>query len=89
MFVESRVLTHGAGFVHERSVLPFGLDKLKFFAEEGVPFNKLLGIKIESITETSVVSRLPFRETFVGDVFRPAIREFVNYLIQQGVNETK
>ena len=43
------------------------------FIEDGIPFNKFLGIKVEHIEVGRVVLRLPFRELLVGDVFRPAI----------------
>lgn len=41
--------------------------------EEGVPFNRLLGIRGESIDEGRCVLVLPVRPEFVGDTRRPAL----------------
>jgi uncharacterized protein (TIGR00369 family) len=41
--------------------------------ENVIPFNRLLGMKVESIEPGEVRIRLPFREDFIGDVTRPAV----------------
>ena len=41
--------------------------------EELVPFNRLLGMRGESVSEGSCVLRLPVRDELVGDPRRPAI----------------
>jgi len=41
--------------------------------EEHAPFNRLLGLKGESITAGRAVMVLPVREDFVGDPRRPAL----------------
>jgi len=41
--------------------------------EDGLPFNKLLGIKVVRIQEGNVSLRVPFRPELVGDARRPAL----------------
>jgi uncharacterized protein (TIGR00369 family) len=41
--------------------------------EETVPFNRLLGMRGESVSEGRCVLRLPVRDELVGDPRRPAI----------------
>ena len=41
--------------------------------EDHVPFNRLLGLKGESVAEGRCVARLPVREELVGDPRRPAV----------------
>lgn len=43
------------------------------FAQEQVPFNKLLGIQGESVAPGRAVLLLPVREDHLGDVRRPAL----------------
>jgi uncharacterized protein (TIGR00369 family) len=47
-------------------------DVLKIM-EEGVPFNRLLGIRGESVSSGRAVLTLPVRPDHVGDARRPAI----------------
>ncbi len=57
----------------EQPVSEIPLDLFKTFVEEKVPFNKAMGLRVESMERGRVVVRLPFREDLVGDVFRPAL----------------
>ena len=41
--------------------------------ENGLPFQKLLGIKVVSMAEGQVELRIPFREDLIGDARRPAL----------------
>jgi uncharacterized protein (TIGR00369 family) len=41
--------------------------------ENGLPFQKLLGIKVVSIEDGQVELRIPFREDLIGDARRPAL----------------
>ncbi len=41
--------------------------------EEGIPFDKFLGLKVEHIEHGFAKLRLPFREEFIGDPRRPAL----------------
>ncbi|OEU69154.1 MAG: thioesterase [Desulfovibrio sp. S3730MH75] len=41
--------------------------------EEGIPFDKFLGVKVEHIEHGFAKLRLPFREEFIGDPRRPAL----------------
>ena len=43
------------------------------FMDEQVPFNRHLGLHLESIDEGHAVMVLPFKEAFIGDPFRPAL----------------
>ena len=47
-------------------------ELIRFF-EEQIPFNRWLGMKVESLGARSCVLALPFREELVGDIFRPAL----------------
>lgn len=49
------------------------LTKLKEIIEEGLPFNKLLGIRVAELREGHVRLRVPFRPELVGDPRRPAL----------------
>ena len=41
--------------------------------EEQIPFNRLLGITVEQITAGSVLLRIPFNASWIGDPIRPAL----------------
>jgi len=43
------------------------------FMESGIPFNAYLGLRVDTLREGFLALRLPFREDFVGDPFRPAL----------------
>jgi len=41
--------------------------------ENGVPFNRMMGIKVSEIAEGRLKLFIPFREELIGDVRRPAL----------------
>jgi uncharacterized protein (TIGR00369 family) len=43
------------------------------FYEQGVAFNRWLGMRVESVDDGRCVMRVPFRPELVGDPFRPAL----------------
>jgi acyl-coenzyme A thioesterase PaaI-like protein len=43
------------------------LDNLKIIYEEKIPFNKYLGLKIDSITADGVVVRIDMRDDLIGN----------------------
>ncbi len=43
------------------------------FMEELIPFNRLLGLKVELLAEGHCVLRVPWRDELTGDPFRPAV----------------
>ncbi len=47
--------------------------QFKQFFEQGIPFNRHLGLRLEAFEPGRVVLRLPFADPLVGDVFRPAV----------------
>lgn len=47
--------------------------KLKEIVEEGLPFNKWLGIRAVELTEGRVTLCIPFKPELVGDPRRPAL----------------
>jgi uncharacterized protein (TIGR00369 family) len=48
-------------------------DALKRLAEEGLPFHKLLGIRVDELREGYARLRIPFKPELVGDSRRPAL----------------
>ena len=48
-------------------------DRLREIIEEGLPFNKWLGIKVEDLAEGRVKLRIPFKPELIGDPRRPAL----------------
>src|SRR5580700_10279367 len=49
------------------------LDNLAHFMETGIPFNRVLGIKLRSIDKGHAILEVPFRDELIGDPFRPAL----------------
>ncbi len=47
--------------------------RLTRFFEEEVPFNRHLGLKVESFSPGHAIMLLPFRPEFVGDPRRPSL----------------
>lgn len=47
--------------------------EFKAWVEQHVPFNRVLGLRLESVGEGCAVARLPFKEDLIGDIFRPAL----------------
>ena len=50
-----------------------GTSNIKEAVEEGIPFDKFLGVKVEHIEHGYAKLRLPFRPEFIGDPRRPAL----------------
>ncbi len=46
---------------------------LRQFMEEGIPFNKLLGMKLTHLADGEARMEASFQPSFVGDPFRPAL----------------
>jgi uncharacterized protein (TIGR00369 family) len=49
------------------------LEELARFMEQGIPFNKVLGLKLRSLEKGRALLEVPFRDELVGDPFRPAL----------------
>jgi uncharacterized protein (TIGR00369 family) len=47
--------------------------KLVAFMEEHIPFNKLLGIRVELLRRGECVLRIPWMDGLIGDASRPAV----------------
>ncbi len=47
--------------------------KLTELIERGIPFNQVLGIRVEELREGYVKLRVPFRPELLGDTRRPAL----------------
>ena len=47
--------------------------KLTELIERGIPFNEVLGIKVDELREGFVRLRVPYRPELLGDVRRPAL----------------
>jgi len=48
-------------------------EKIIHFMEQEIPFNRYLGMKIETIEEGISIIRLPWKEEFIGDPYRRAV----------------
>ncbi len=48
-------------------------DALKHFMETGIPFNRVLGIRLVTLEKGHARLEIPFRDELVGDPFRPAL----------------
>lgn len=55
------------------SSLPEWSPRVVQFMEEAIPFNKFLGIRVDTLANGVCVLRLPWRVELVGDPFRPAV----------------
>ena len=49
--------------------------------EQGIPYNKLLGLKVDHVARGEVVLRIPWRDELIGDVTRPALHGGVTSMI--------
>lgn len=49
------------------------LAKLISFMEQHIPFNQLLGIRVDSLARGLCILRVPWREELIGDPARPAV----------------
>jgi len=48
-------------------------QRVRFFVEEGIPFNRFLGLQCEDLGPGRATLRMPFREELIGDPHRPAL----------------
>lgn len=62
-----RTVTDGAALPPER------LSLLTHWFEQGIPFNRFLGIRLHQLERGRCVLRLPWRDELVGDASRPAV----------------
>ena len=46
---------------------------IRQFMEEGIPFNRVLGMRVAELSEGFARVEIPFRPELIGDPFRPAI----------------
>lgn len=49
------------------------IDKVGYFMQEYIPFNKFIGLEIVEVEDDRALLRLPFKEELVGDPQRRAI----------------
>ena len=56
----------------ERRV-PKALEIVADFIEDGIPFNRFLGLKVVRLLEGECLLHLPWADHFIGDVMRPAL----------------
>lgn len=56
-----------------KKIMPKDLSRHIQFMEQGVPFNRYLGFKVQVAEEGLVRVKIPFREEFIGDPRRPAM----------------
>jgi len=49
------------------------LETLARFFEEGIPFNKALGIRVERLIPGRALIRVPYKETLIGNPMLPAL----------------
>jgi uncharacterized protein (TIGR00369 family) len=49
------------------------IDVLRQIAEELIPFNKLLGVRLTACERGRVEMTIPFRDELVGDAMKPAL----------------
>jgi uncharacterized protein (TIGR00369 family) len=58
-----------------------GLDALVSWFEEGIPFNKLLGLRVHMLQRGECILRIPWQDHLIGDVGRPALHGGVTSMI--------
>lgn len=51
------------------------------FIEQGIPYNKELGVQVIALRTGYAVLRIPFREALIGDPFRPALHGGVTSML--------
>ncbi len=51
------------------------------FIEQGIPFNKTLGVQVVALRTGYTVLRIPFHEGLIGDPFRPALHGGVTSML--------
>jgi uncharacterized protein (TIGR00369 family) len=57
------------------------LTPLAQFLEEGIPYNRFLGLRCDTLQKGLCVARIPWREELVGDPFRRAIHGGVTSML--------
>lgn len=55
------------------SSLPEWFPRVVQFMEEAIPFNRFLGMRVETVAHGLCVLRIPWRAELVGDPFRPCV----------------
>jgi len=55
------------------SLPPARLENIRRWFEVGIPFNRFLGMRLETLERGRCVLVLPWRDEFVGDSSRPAV----------------
>jgi uncharacterized protein (TIGR00369 family) len=55
------------------SQIPAEYREIVYFMEEGIPFNKHLGLVVEHLEPGKCRLKLPWKEHFIGDAMRPAL----------------
>ena len=49
------------------------LDAIREWTENGIPFNRVLGVRVLHVEKGRVRIAVPFREELIGDIGRPAL----------------
>lgn len=70
--VEALVSEASAWSLASVSIDP-GFARLVRLMEEHIPFNRVLGIRVEQLVAGCCVLRLPWRDELIGDPMRPAV----------------
>lgn len=52
---------------------PQRIELLRKWFEQGIPFNRFLGLRLEHVERGRCVLRIPWRDELVGDASRPAV----------------
>ena len=53
--------------------MPIDFGLVRAFMEQGIPFNRFLGMKVVLLEPGRAILELPFRPEFIGDPIRPAL----------------
>ncbi len=48
-------------------------ETLRAWFEEGIPFNRVLGLRVEALTRGKAILRVPWKTELTGDASRPAV----------------
>lgn len=60
---------------------PARRDQLIAWFEQGIPFNRHLGLRLDALERGYAVLRIPWRDELVGDVERPAVHGGVTSML--------
>lgn len=69
----SVVLYVGCPMTLQRAMDDDTAAQIRAFFNEGIPFNRFLGMELIELREGTARMRLPYRPELVGDPFRPAL----------------